>query len=368
MIRRLVIVVAVAAAPGAVRAEWIGRGFDLPNLTWAATHIVLVEDGKVVESWKGDLKPGAKLPDGAAGFARIKPPAFDPDWVERSGEKPPAVSGRRLVLFLAHVPRYGAEDRDPEWMGAACPGFPDHPQSLPPNSVAFVEGDRVYTAVGLGGLGTAGYALRPAGGVAGLREIVGLGLDLRARFAAAKADPDPQKRADRLAALLPAVTGYTGLWGLGDVMYAVAGCGDAGVPHLVEWATDPKGKDRDKAWAALCRTGDAGADAVLKFLGDQAARWTGAAAGLRPGRAARDPADDPPNPWGSPIGLYHLLSGVRGMQLSAANKRRVREHAGLAELDRVLATHPGLKGAGPDLEQARRVLRHLRAGEFRPDE
>src|SRR5947207_1161657 len=101
MTRYLLLVVVLAAGPERARAEWLGlRAFDAPNYTWVATHVVLVEDGKVVESWKGDLKPGDPLPDGAAAHARVRPPAVDPGWLKRSGENHPPVTGKRLVLFL----------------------------------------------------------------------------------------------------------------------------------------------------------------------------------------------------------------------------------------------------------------------------
>lgn len=363
MTGRLLIVVAAAAAPGVALAEWTGRGFDPPNLTWAATHIVLVEDEKVVESWTGDLKPGAKLPDGAAAYARIQPPRFDPDWVKASGPKVPAVTGKRMVLFLAHVPVYRQEDRGPVWMGAQCPGFPTHPPAA--ENVAWVEGDQVYVVGGFGQDWTGG--LGSPGTLAGLKEQVGLGLALRARFDAAKADPDPGKRADRLAALVPAVVAYADVWGTWDAFEPVVGCGAAGVPHLVRWATDPKGKFRHDAWRALCRTGDVGVDAVLKVLDEQANYWKGVAAGLKRGQTVELP-DSPLYAWRGTNGLYHLLEGVRRMRLSAESQKRVREHPGLADLDRLLTTHPGLKPHGSRMVEAHARLRDIRAGHFRPDD
>jgi hypothetical protein len=361
MTGRLLVVAALAAAPGAARAEGVGRGFDAPNLTWAATHIVLVEGEKVVESWAGDLKPGDELPDGAAAYARIRPPRLDPDWVKASGRKPPVLPGKPMVLFLAYVPDETEEDKRRVWMGAECPGFPSHPPSA--RNVAWVEGDRVYVLGGMNhewleGLGSPGT-------LAGLREQVGLGRALRARFDAAKAEPDPAKRADRLAALAPAVVTYAGLWGKYDAFDPVAGCGAAGVPHLVRWATDPEGKARHEARSALCRTGDAGVGAVLTVLDGQVRYWTGAADRLKPGQAAGDLSGNPQNPWAG-NGLYHLLVGVRAMRLSADNQKRVREHPGLAELDRLLEARPELKAGLVRMDDAHRRLRDIRAGRFRP--
>lgn len=364
MDRRLLVAVALAAAAGPALAELPPRGFDPPNHTWAATHIVLVEGETVIESWKGDLKPGARLPDGAAAYARIRPPAFDRGWLAAAGDAPGAVSGKRMVLFLAHVPEYRWEERGPVWMGADRPGFPTHPPAA--GNVAWVEGDRVYH---VGGWGHGWWSgLGSTGGVAGLREQVGLGLALRARFEAAQAERDPGRRAERLVALAPVLTAYADLWPKHDAVEAVGGCGAAGVPHLAGWATDPGGRFRSEAWGALCRTGDAGADAVLKVLDAEAAYWARVSAGLKPGRTVRDLPADPLHPWGSPNGLYHLLSGVRAMRLSADNQRRVRGHPGLAEVDRLLANHPGMKPAKSDMEEAHRVLRQILAGEFHRDD
>jgi hypothetical protein len=344
MTGRLLIVIAVAAAPGVARAEWLGvRGFDAPNLTWSATHIVLVENGKVVESWTGHLKAGAKLPDWAAGNASRQPPQFDPEWLKTTGEKPPPISGKRMLLFLSDGPSH----------------------RMSGDNTAWVEGDRVYVVEGPGGL-TSGLWSTP-GTLAGLKEQVNLGLDLRARFDAAKAEPDKAKRADRLAALVPAVRAYADGWGTHDAFNLVADCGAAGVPYLVRWATDPKGKFRHDAWWALCRTGDAGVDAVLKVLDEQATHWKVVAGGLKPGQKVELP-ESPQQAWRNTNGLYHLVSGVRTMRLSADNQKRVREHSGLAELDRLLEAHPGLKPGGTRMEEAHARLRDIRAGHFRPDD
>ena len=52
--------------------------FDPQSHTWKATHIVVVGEGKVIESWKGNLKVGDALPDGVARFTRIPLPKPDP--------------------------------------------------------------------------------------------------------------------------------------------------------------------------------------------------------------------------------------------------------------------------------------------------
>src|SRR5688500_7111341 len=243
MTRRLLFACALALTPLPAPAALPGRGFDLPNHTWAATHIVLVENEKVVESWKGDLKIGARLPDGAAAYARIKPPAFSPDWLKTAGQQPPAPTGKRMILFLAYVPEYRLEEKGPVWMGAECPGFPRHPPSA--DTVAWVEGDRVYTIGGRdqmwdGGLGS-------PDSLANLKDEVERGLKLQRQFEAANAEPDSEKRVTRLVSLLPSVADYADLWGEFDAFPALTKCGKAAVPLLARWAVDLNGRYRHEA-------------------------------------------------------------------------------------------------------------------------
>src|SRR5262245_33844549 len=268
----LLVVMAVIPLPGF--ASVAPLDFDAQCLSWSATHIVVIEDGKVVESWKGNLKPGEKLPEGAAEVAGIRVPAFDAERIP-PGEKPPEVTGKRMVLFLAHVPRYGLEERGAVWMDAHCPGFPSNPPC--PAGVAWLDGDRVYTVVGVHGSGA--YALRADGSIAGLKEKVEIGLSLKARFEAAKADRDPERRAERIVALVPTVFGYAKSWAASDLVYEIGRCGKAGVPYLARWAVEPKGKYTYEAMGALCLTGDAGLDAVIKILDAETAYWKAVAAG-----------------------------------------------------------------------------------------
>jgi hypothetical protein len=361
MSTRLLLAAALAASPGLALASIPPRGFDVPNHTWAATHIIVVEDGKVVESWKGNLKVGDKLPEGAAAYARIRPPAFDKDWLDHAGEKPPVVTGKRMVLFLCYVPNYG--EKDPVWMGADCPGFPTHPPSA--ENVAWIEGTRVYSVGGWsyrwnGGLGS-------TGGIAALKEEVERGLELQAKFDAAKAERDAGRRVERLIALLGPVHAYSSLWGKHDVIDAVGACGKAAVPKLVEWATDPRTKFRHEAMGALCRIGDDALDAVINILNSETAYWNLVAANLKPGQDIHRLPPNPQSPWRTANGLYHLLSAVRSMKLSPDNQIRVRENSGLVELDRRLKPE-GVVPSKSDMATAQEVLRDILAGKFKRDE
>lgn len=98
-------------APSA-RAE-ILPSFDVVGASKHASHVVVVEDGKVVESWLGDLKPGTQLfPAG------VKPSPMNVEYsfggigvvdeaeeerllAKRGLKRVIAVSGKRLVHFLA---------------------------------------------------------------------------------------------------------------------------------------------------------------------------------------------------------------------------------------------------------------------------
>lgn len=96
--------------------------FSLDYCAWGATHIVVVTEGekidgkvRVLESWKGDLKPGEEItiPE-LAEFAPAKKRVIS-DWLRRKKNLPDAVSCSRMVLFLV---------RNPE---KAVPGKPDKP-------------------------------------------------------------------------------------------------------------------------------------------------------------------------------------------------------------------------------------------------
>src|SRR5262245_45057318 len=90
----------------AARGE-ILPSFSLDHAARYAVHVVVVEEGKVVETWKGDLKPGTPLKH----VATARPIAvdyyhsggdrklIDAELAHRKLTKVPAVSGRRLVHF-----------------------------------------------------------------------------------------------------------------------------------------------------------------------------------------------------------------------------------------------------------------------------
>ena len=88
----------------------IRPSFYLDYSLWKATHIVLATEGnvidghlKVIESWKGDLKPDSKiiLPE-LATFSTEKSRRIDELWKRKDLPKPFVrfVTGSKMVLFL----------------------------------------------------------------------------------------------------------------------------------------------------------------------------------------------------------------------------------------------------------------------------
>lgn len=138
----MVVAMALWASPGRAGgpASEIRPSFDLEDLSWLASHIVVAEavDGKfrVVDSWKGDLAP-----DEILNIRRLEQ-MFTPSSarkIERifgGNDGPEHVSNRRMVLFLVGTgPRFGRVWRHAHRWGDF--GV----------SVAWIEGKDVYAKV-----------------------------------------------------------------------------------------------------------------------------------------------------------------------------------------------------------------------------
>lgn len=93
-------VAAIVCLPGSLKAE-LWPSFDLGYSAEHATHIVVVDrKGKILESLRGDLPVGEKLP--LAGNPKPIPVDYDLDFpVEIKGqEEVKTVTGNRRVMFL----------------------------------------------------------------------------------------------------------------------------------------------------------------------------------------------------------------------------------------------------------------------------
>jgi len=114
----------ILVAIGAVRVDASFRpSFDLDRCSWNATHIVLVQttpkDGvfSIVESWKGDLKPGDSLEipelkpnkDAVPILSYSKPQGFGSQGTQGISEQIPRQPvGSRMILFLKRKGESGA--------------------------------------------------------------------------------------------------------------------------------------------------------------------------------------------------------------------------------------------------------------------
>jgi hypothetical protein len=361
MKQRWLISVAVFASGPAVGFAGLLLPFDPQRNTWNATHIVVVEGEKVVESWAGDLKPGDRLPEGAAGFARIPVPADDPiRKAER--QKLPLVSGKRKILFLTFIPRGKEGSKTSAWTGADWRWT--ERVGPRPTAVAWVEGEMAYAVYQP--VNPGGYAIGEYEPVAALKQQVEVGLALKAQFAAARAEKDTARRAARVVALAPFVSNFAGNYGEVDVIEALGGCGAAAVPYLTRWATGPHTRYSELALPALCRLGPVGLDEVMKVLDEEVSHWKDVAAKLKPGQMVDEPVEVKYAPWRGPSHLVHVLDAVRRMQLSDADRERVRSHAGLRELARLLASKPGMRPEHSDMVRAQQLLYEILAGRFPP--
>ena len=104
----------------------IRPSFSPEGCSWRATDIVVVTEGseidgnfKVLETWKGDLKPGQTISVPELGQFKEKDARsiYSRSWVEKeSDSRPRYVSGERMILFLrdANKPQGDSEDDDTE--------------------------------------------------------------------------------------------------------------------------------------------------------------------------------------------------------------------------------------------------------------
>src|SRR5262245_32887955 len=93
---RLLLALVALSVPATARAA-IMPSFSMGRCENEASHVVVVDNtGKVLESWRGDLTPGDRLPLSEFNIKLEQP-------VEKFGNKdgvPEKVTGKRLVLFL----------------------------------------------------------------------------------------------------------------------------------------------------------------------------------------------------------------------------------------------------------------------------
>lgn len=114
MIRHALLASLLLAPASAAVAESVPE-FSLDYAKEKATHIVVVgKDGKVLESWRGNLKPGATLP-----FKAADKPLAVVEVARLLESKVKEVTGERRVLFLIKGGGGRGFDRRPvNWLPA----------------------------------------------------------------------------------------------------------------------------------------------------------------------------------------------------------------------------------------------------------
>jgi hypothetical protein len=206
-------------APTAARAEML-PSFEAGPCTARATHIVVVSaKGEVLESWRGDLVPGDRVP---LADMRIE---LEQEVSTIFGAKvepgtPTKVTGKRLVLFLRRGgSKFGTGQEVGGWAPAHWFGWFNA-------SAVWVEGERAFALQQW--LNPGPQTMVPTGTEAELKKAVREHSAARAKdFAAARAEKDAAKRADRLAALALDHPGFAP-----EALAGLGWCGPAAVPAL----------------------------------------------------------------------------------------------------------------------------------------
>jgi hypothetical protein len=113
-----IILVACASAVAGIRPSFMPE-----ESSWRATDIVVVTEGKdidgvvqVIESWKGDLKPGSTLTIPELAEFKTKDARLIDNWSWNNNARPSEfVTGDRMILFLRDrnkIPALTSEDED----------------------------------------------------------------------------------------------------------------------------------------------------------------------------------------------------------------------------------------------------------------
>jgi len=214
------IAIAIAFVAGTAQAE-VQPDFDFFTSTWRATHVVVVDSaGVVIESWKGDLASGAKIPTEQWKLPEKETVYYGdserepvPEYVKLPASAVLRTTGARRVFFLKRRDAGGIADaatwQPPGIFGAIS------------ESVAWVENGQVfvlrYREIHPGPPMMRPLRLTESQMKAKVLQLCELQHDLRA---AAK-EPDPLARAERLVSFLRPADRWAHL----EALEAMKGCG-----------------------------------------------------------------------------------------------------------------------------------------------
>lgn len=252
----------VCLAPAIARAESL-PSFEAARCTARATHIVVVNaKGEVLESWRGDLVPGDRVP---LAEMRIK---LEQEVSAIFGAKlepgaPTKVTGARLVLFLRRGgSKFGTGQEVGGWAPAHWFGWFNA-------SAVWIEGERAYALQQW--INPGPQAMLPAGTESELKKAVREHSAARAKdFASARAEQDVAKRADRLAAVALEHPGFAP-----DALAGLEWCGPAAVPALRKIVDTELIDNRTRldAYAVLSKIGPPARAELMKPFAWQLKAW-----------------------------------------------------------------------------------------------
>ncbi|MBA4067732.1 MAG: hypothetical protein C0501_29335 [Isosphaera sp.] len=323
---RTVLALAACLAPAPARAEILPT-FSSGRSETEASHVVVADDtGKVLESWRGDLKPGDVLP--LPGFRlRLEQPVGG--LARQLGGKPDGgpdkVTGKRLVLFLRKGgPKYDRGQVVGSWSAAHFTGQFDVSTLWVEDGQAF--GLEQWINPGPQEMTRLGTEAEFKAGVARLNETV-RGLIAKARAA--------EKPADRAKILAGVVTGSPGF--AAEAFAGLEWCGPAAVPALrTILAKDLVGEPEVVgALSVMAKLGPAARDDLVKHLAAQLAAWKDL-----PDWATR-PAGLEPHEAGAHRQLLAATGNPDAFRGTTADQRKV-----LRDLRDVWARHPVLSKVG----------------------
>jgi hypothetical protein len=216
---RLVLVLGSAAlVPHAARAE-ILPSFDPHTCAARASHVVVVNDrGAVLESWRGDLRPGDRVPLDAMNLT-LEQDIGKPFGLGAAEERK-KVTGKRLVVFLKRdEPGFGRGQEVGGWAPADRFGWFNV-------SVAWIEDGRAFALQQW--INPGPQVMSSAGTEKELQALVEkVNKRIEGTFAKARATKDLGTRADLLAGVVIDAPGFAA-----DALVGLGWCGADALPAL----------------------------------------------------------------------------------------------------------------------------------------
>ncbi len=219
----------------------IRPSFSPEGCSWRATDIVVVTEGsqidgnfQVLETWKGDLKPGQTI--GVPELAKFKEKDArlinSGAWTEETGGNPQYVSGARMILFLRDAVKAQADPEDDQWQTAE-PGTntsrwkPTNPMGTEMKySTVWIENGKVYCFMQI--MNPGDPVIVGAGTEAELKTQVDCVVSTQTGLNTALAITDLAARAESLEPFAKDSIG----WARDQAFDGLAECGEAALPVL----------------------------------------------------------------------------------------------------------------------------------------